>query len=184
MVSPDVYNTLSVTAFIPLVNPGPTAITIDGATAAVIANKSRSFTDTTASFKQYDSANNTLRKILLGTVDEMFVRSLQTKYVGYLNVSTCDILDHLYSEYARILASDLQNIDVALKISYNPNQPIQSLNALNYAATGNTPYSPSQVVVTAFQLLFTTGMFLDNFKTWKRKPDANKTWAIFKTYFS
>ena len=27
-------------------------------------------------------------------------------------------------------------------------------------------------------------MFLDDFKTWKRKPDADKTWENFKTYFS
>ena len=27
-------------------------------------------------------------------------------------------------------------------------------------------------------------MFLDDCKTWKRKPGADKTWANFKTYFS
>ena len=57
----------------------------------------------------------------------MFVWSLQTKYVGYLNVSTCDILEHLYSKYDRISAADLQNNDVALKTAYNPNQPIKIL---------------------------------------------------------
>ena len=90
-----------------------------------------------------------------GAVDEMFVRFLQTNYIGYLNVSMCDILEHLYSEYARISAADLQNNDIALKTAYNPNQPIKSLsnqveNNLDYAATGNTPYSPAQVVATAF----------------------------------
>ena len=97
--------------------------------------------------------------MVLGAVDEMFVRSLQTKYAGYLNLSTCDILNHLYSGYARISASDLQNNDVALKTAYNPNKPIESLfgqvgNALDYAAVGNTPYSTAQVVPTSFCLLF------------------------------
>ena len=45
----------------------------------------------------------------------MFVRSLKTNYVGYLNVSTRNILNHLYSEYARILAANLQNNDATFK---------------------------------------------------------------------
>ena len=127
--------------------------------------------------------------MLLGAVEKMFVRSLQTKYVGYLNVSTRDILNHLYSKYAYISAADHQNNVVALKTAYDPNQPIESLfnqveNALNYTATGNTPYSPTQIAATAFQLLFATVMFLDDCKTWKRNIYANKTWANFKIYFS
>ena len=119
----------------------------------------------------------------------MFVYSLQTKYVGYLNVYTRNILEYLYSEYARISADDLQNNDVALKTAYDPNQLIESLfgqvkKALDYAAAGNTPYSPAQVFATAFQLLFVTSMILDDYKTCKRKPNAKKTWSNFKTHFS
>ena len=127
--------------------------------------------------------------MIIGAVDKMFVRYLQTKYVEYLNISTRDIINHLYSEYARISVADLQNNDVVLKTAYDPNQPIESLfdqveNALDYAAARNTPYSPAQVVATAFWILFATGMFLDDCKTWKRKTDSDKTWDSFKTYFS
>ena len=188
-VSPSVYNTLFAIVFIPPVNPGATTIITAGSTSAAIANELRSFADATALFKQYDSADKSLKKMLLIKVEEMFVRSLQTMYGGYLNVSTRNILNNLYSEYARISAADLQNKDVALKTAYDPNQRIESLfdqveNALNYAAAGNTPYSPAQVVATAFQILFATSMFLENCKTRKRKPDADKNWANFKTYFS
>ena len=162
-VSPDAYNTLSATIFIPPVNPGATAIITSGAT--VVANERRSFANATALFKQYDSSDKALKKMIIGAVDEMFVRFLQTKYIGYLNVSTCDILNYLYSKYTRISAADLENNDVALKTAYNPNQPIESLfgqveNALDYAASGNTPYYPAHVLSAAFQLLFATGMFM------------------------
>ena len=188
-VSPAVYNTFSATAFIPPVNPGTTAIITAGATAVVIANERQSFTDTTALFKKHNFANKSLKQILLGNIDKMFVRSLQTKYIGYLNVSTRNILEHLYSKYARILAAKLKNNNVALKKAYDPNQPIKILfdqveNALNYAAARNNPFSPDQVVATAFQLFFTTSMFLDDCKTWKHKPDANTNLTNFKTYFS
>ena len=72
-VSQAVYNTLSVTAFIPSVNPGATAIITDGTTSAVITRERQSFTDATKLFKQYDSVNKSLKQIILGTVDEMFV---------------------------------------------------------------------------------------------------------------
>ena len=68
-VSPDDYKTLSATAFIPLVNRGATEIITAGATATVIANERRSFTDTTKLFKQYDSTDKSPKQMLLGTVD-------------------------------------------------------------------------------------------------------------------
>ena len=126
--------------------------------------------------------------MILDAVDEMIVCSLQTKCVGYLNVYTRDILNQLYCKYNRISAADLQKNDVALKTAYDPNQPIKSLfdlveKAFDYSAAVNTPYSPVQVVATAFQLLFATDMFLDDCETWKRN-DVDKTWTNFKTYFS
>ena len=107
--------------------------------------------------------------MLLGAVNEMFVRSLQTKYVSYLNVSTRDIINHLYSQYTRISAADLHNNDTALKTAYNTNQLIESLfnqveSTLEYAAASNIPYSPAQVIATAFRILFATSMLLDDLK--------------------
>ena len=97
-VSAAVYNTLSATVFILPVNPGATAIITDDATTAVIANKRRSFANATALFKQYEYDDKYLKQMLLGDFDEIFIRSLQTKYVEYLNLSTSDILNNLYSD--------------------------------------------------------------------------------------
>ena len=49
------------------------------------------------------------------------------------------------------MADDLQKNDVPLKNAYDTNQPIESLFgkveiALDYAAVGNIPYSPTQVL--------------------------------------
>jgi hypothetical protein len=188
-VSPTVYNTLSATPFVPPVNPGPSPIVPDGSTGPQIADIRYEFTTATTVFKQYDLADKALKQLLLGAVDDMFVRSLQTKYIGYLNVTTLQILDHLYNEYARISAADLQSNDVSFKSAYDPNLPIESLfdqieNAVEFAAAGNTPYSPEQVVATAYQLIYATGMFLDDCKLWKRQPGHYKTWDNFKRDFA
>ena len=188
-VSPAVYATLSAVPFVPPINPGPTPIIPPGSTGPQIANIRATFVEDTDLFKQYSTTDKALKQLLIAAVEEMFIRCLQTKYLGYLNVSTRDILDHLYAQYARISAADLQDNDVTLKAPYDPNLPIETLfdqieNGIDYAAAGLSPYSPEQVINTAFQLVYATGMFLDDCKIWKRRAVAYKTWAQFKTDFA
>jgi hypothetical protein len=188
-VSPAVYATLSATAFVAPVNPGPTPVIPDGSTGAQISEHRYAFTAATDLFKEYDLADKAFKQLLLGAVDGMFVRSLATKYIGYLTVTTRQLLTHLYDQYARISAADLQDNDVVFKTTYGPNLPIKTLfdqveNAVDFAAAGNTPYSPEQVVATAYQLIFATGLFLDDCKVWKRQLAAYKTWANFKPDFT
>jgi hypothetical protein len=109
--------------------------------------------------------------------------------VGYLNVTTRDLLDHLYSQYARISTSDLQDNDRKFKEPYDANLPLETLfhrieHAIDYAAAASTPYSAEQVVATAYQLLFATGLFQEDCKTWKRQAATYKTWAHFKRDFA
>jgi hypothetical protein len=188
-VSPAVYATLSATAFIPPINPGPTPTIPAGSTGAQISNIRFTFNTATVIFRDFDLADKALKQLLLGAVDDMFVRSLQTKYISYLNATTRQLLDHLYSQYAQISAADLQANDASFKTAYDPNLPIETLfdqveDAVDFAAAGNTPYSPAQVVATAYQLIYAAGMFLDDAKVWKRQADDYKTWEHFKRDFA
>ena len=158
-------------------------------TGPQIASIRASFVEATTLFLQYSTTDKALKQLLIGAVDEMIIRCLQTKYLGYLNVSTRDILDHLYAQYARISSADLQDNDITFKSPYDPNMPIETLfdqikNGIDYAAAGLSPCSPEQVINNAFQLIYATGMFLDDCKTWKWKAAAYKTWDQFKTDFS
>lgn len=188
-VSPAVYATLSAVPFVPPPNPGPSPIIPPLATGHVINNIRALFREATDRFKQYTATDKALKQLLVGAVDDMFIRSLQTKYLGYLNVSTRQILDHLYAQYARISSSDLQDNDVAFKTPYDANLPIETLfdqieNGVDYAAAGLSPYTPEQVTNNAFQLIHATGMFVEDCKIWKRNVAAYKTWDQFKTDFA
>jgi hypothetical protein len=188
-VSPAVYANLSAVPFLPPVNPGPTPIIPDRSTVPTTTTIRARFIEETDVFKQYSTTDKALKQLLVGAVDEMFIRSLQTKYLGYLNVSTREILDHLYAQYARISASDLQDNDVTFKKPYDPNLPIETLfdqieNCIDFAAAGLSPYSTEQVTNNAYQLIFATGMFFDDCKIWKRRDAAYKTWDQFKTDFA
>ena len=119
----------------------------------------------------------------------MFVRSLRKKYIGYGNTTTREILNHLYSTYANIYLSDLQDNDARLRTLYDANHPIENLtdqieNAAKYTAAGQTPHTPNKVVNIAYQLMFQTGLFLNNCKIWCHKDPADKTWTAFKIFFA
>jgi hypothetical protein len=106
-VSPAVSANISAVSSLPPVNPGPTPIIPDRSTVPTTTTIRARFVEDTDIFKQYSTTDKALKQLLVGAADEMFIRSLQTKYLGYLNVSTRKILDHLYAQYARISASDL-----------------------------------------------------------------------------
>ena len=184
-VLPTVYNTLSATEFIPLMNPGPTPDITVGSTAAKISTFRYAHTTSALLFDDYNRTDEALFQQLLSDVDKFFVRSLHHRYVGYGTVSTCSILDHIYLTYANISPSKLQENETRFRASYYANHPIETLiyrveTAVEYAAAVNTPYSPAQVLATVYQLVFQTGLFNDNCKFWKSKTDAYKTWANFK----
>jgi hypothetical protein len=188
-VSDAIYNTLSAIPFEPPANPGAQPEIPADATGPAAATIRHTFAESTTLFKKYVAVDMVLKQILLGAIDEMFIRALHTQYVGYLNVTTRDILNHLYTTYACISSADLLANDEKFKAPYDANLPIETLftqieTSMEYAAAGNTPYTPAQIVANGFQIIFATGMFHDDCKIWNRKPAADKTWIPFKTFFA
>ena len=159
--------------FVPPVNPGTEPSIPTGLTGAVIADLRYHHTKATKIFTEYENTDKALRQLLLASTDELYVRSLRHKYIGYGKTTTQALLDHLYSTYANISASSLQDNNKRLRSPYDRNQPFETLinqfeNAVDYASTGDTPYTPAQVIGIAFQLMFQTGIFNDDCKLWRR----------------
>ena len=179
-ISPAVYATLSGTAFVVPFKPGAAPVIPDRATGTHIADLRYTFQASTALFNQYDLTDKALRQLLLSAVEEMYIRSLRHHYSRYVQTTTRQLLEHLYETYNNISPADLQSNDARLRSPYDANHPVENLfdqvkDSVNYAAAGDTPYTPEQVVDIAFQILFQTGLFLDDYKTWKRKPPNEKT---------
>ena len=150
-VLPAVYATLSTTSFVPPVNPGPEPSTPTGSTGAVIADLRYHHNKSTKIFTDYENTEKALRQLLLASTEELYVRSLRHKYIGYGKTTTRALLDHLYSTYANIYAAALQDNDKKLRAPYDINRLFETLinqveNAVDYAFAEDTPYTPAQVV--------------------------------------
>ena len=172
-VKEEVYNTLSSTPFISPTNLGQHPTIPPGATGPQIADIRRRYDKAFEEFKMYINIDKALKSQLIVAVDEKFIRGKRNKYVGYANVTTLQLLNHLYECYAKITHNNLRENDQRMNAPYDPNKPFEVLidqieDAIDYAAAGNMPYTPTQIVNAAYNLLFDTGVFADEYKEWRK----------------
>ena len=178
-LSPAVYATLSAIPFDVPANPGSALVIPPGSTVEKITNLHCTLAAEETLFNGYDCTNKGLRQQLIGRIEKMCVRYLRHNYIGYGNISTWKILDHLYTMYDNIFPSDLQDNDAWLRTPYDENHLIENLRdqiekAVSYAVAGQNPCTPAHIVAITYHLVFQTGLFLDDCKTWRQKDPSKK----------
>jgi hypothetical protein len=122
-------------------------------------------------------------------IDPVYLATLRLPFVGIGTRTPLELMAHLCTNYAKITPADLDDNDRAMKQPCDVNHSIEVLyqqieDAIEFAAAGQTPYSPEQVLNVAYQLIFRTGIFSDDCTIWKRQPAAYKTWPQFKVDFA
>ena len=94
-LSPTVYATLSATPFVTPPNPGATAITPPTATASQISSIRRAHDEAQETFKEYVNTDKALKNLPIGAVDDIFLRAIRARYIGYAKTTTLHMLTHL-----------------------------------------------------------------------------------------
>ena len=108
--------------------------------------------------------------------------------MGLAHVTIREILEFLFQNYGNITQYDIKENDKKLKEKWDANTPIEMLfdqidNAQDFAAAAGQPYMNNQLLTTAYNLVYTMGLFFDNCKAWNRLPADQKTMDNFKTKF-
>ena len=188
-VTPEVYRTLSDQEFVPPRNPGPTADIPENGTQYQIQAAEKLHQQKIKLFSQYDACDRALKQLLIGAVDDMFINALCDSHVGYANVTTLQLLTHLYDTYGKITDVDLRRNQEIMEEAFDANLPIETFfrrleDCADFAAHGRTPFSREQVVSSALYTIQKCGLMHDDVREWKRLPIAQKTWDQFKLHFS
>ena len=188
-VSPAVYNTLSAVAFVAPNNPGPTPIVPLGTNAANTAAITRTHATNLRIFREWTATDSALKQQIIGSVNGMFLRTLSHRITGFANVTTRQMLTHLYQACGRLNPLNIQENDSRMKTQYDPSQPIEAFidqieDGVALADAAATAYTPAQIIAIAYNLMFATGMFPEACREWRRRPTAEHTWTNFKTEFS
>ncbi len=119
----------------------------------------------------------------------MFLRTLRHRATGFANVTTRQILDHLYANDGKLSPADLQDNDSKMRTTYDPNQPIETFfdqieDAVTLADAAKAPYTEPQIIAIAYNTIFTTSMFPEACREWRRRPIIEHTWSNFKAAFA
>jgi hypothetical protein len=87
--------------------PGRAPATTDG-TAAQISATRHLWEEDVQTYRTYTSVQQALKKHIISVFEPMYLDFLNDNMVGYANISTRDMLDHLFETYGNITAVDLE----------------------------------------------------------------------------
>jgi hypothetical protein len=188
-VSDTIYNMPSATPFVHPVNPGPQPIIPAGATGPQILAITRDHTKTHQIWKEYLTTDKNLKQQILAAVNETYYCTLRNQIMGFANVTTCQLIKHLYKTHGNIMPADLIENDKCMKAAYDPSQPIEVLfdqieEAVDLADSANAAYTISQIVAIAYNSVFQTRLFADACREWRHQQSTYKTWTTCKTNFA
>jgi hypothetical protein len=115
----------------------------------------------------------------------MYLRTLQNRHTGFAAVTTCQLINHLLTTYGNLTPTDLANNDIQFCQAYDLSQPIESLyaqieDAMDLVAAALAPYTAAQVIANAYSMVFTTGMFPEACREWRKRPINQKTLGQFQ----
>ena len=102
----------------------------------------------------------------------MHLHTLSHQVVGFANITTKQMLTHLYKQYGRLSPADLQENDAKMRAQYDPSQLIESFinqieDAIALAVATNAPYTSAQIVAIAYNTIFITSMFPKACREWR-----------------
>ena len=188
ILSPAAYATISPTAFVEPAYPGQHPAIPAGTNAATTSAIIRHHTKDTRQWREFKNVSTALKNQLLSAVDDIYVRALRDRHVGYMNQSICNLLNHLFNNYGNITQLELEDNDTKMRTLWDPNSPFDCLvqqleDGQDYADDGGQPYTADQLLRIAYTLIFKTGLYFEDCKAWNAKPNNEKTWTNFKAHF-
>jgi len=188
VMRPGLYATISPVPFVMPPNPGPAAVIPHGTATAAREQMRDDHKEERRIYDNIVNCDNACKKQVLNAVDETYTIELNNRYTGYFGVTTRDILDHLLLNHGKITSTDLKTNQDTFQAAMDPSQPIAIYfkaidDCIEYADDANTPYSREQIVNTVYLGVFSSGFYNEACKEWQRKPEVDKTWLNFKTFF-
>jgi hypothetical protein len=170
-------------------DPGPIPIHAANATTAIRETDRLNHKAAQKLFNNHNNMSNALKTQIIDAVMDTYLGELRNRYTGYLGITPRALIDHLLTQYGKITASDIANCSTKMEAPMDATRPIDIYfqiidDRIQFATNGQVPFTPTQIVQTAYHAVSKSGIYNDACKEWQRKPVAERTWATFKTFFA
>ena len=119
-----ICNTLSTVELYSPTNPGQNPTIPENATGKQIAETRRAHKEAHDEFTDHSNTEKSLKTQIISAFDETHIFSETSKYVCYANVTTLELLIHLYATNAKIARRYLRENEIRVSQQHDPNQPI------------------------------------------------------------
>ena len=168
--------------------PGMAAVIPPNSTRLQIAAIERQFNKTLHQWTKYKNLTDAGKKFIQDGIDNMYLKGITNRNVGLAHITIRDILAFLFQNYGNITQYDIEENDKKLKEKWDANTPIEMLfdqidDAQDFAAAAGQTYTNNQVLTTAYNLVYATGLFFDDCKAWNHLPANQKTMDNLRTTF-
>ena len=168
--------------------PGAAAGIPPNSTGHQITAIEQQFNKSLRQWTKYKNLTDAGKKFIQDGIDDMYLKGITDRNVGLAHVTIRDILAFLFQNYGNITQYDIEENNKKLKEKWDANTPIEMLfdqidDAQDFAVATGQPYTNNQLLTMAYNLVYATGLFFDDCKTWNRLPPNQKTMENFKTTF-
>jgi hypothetical protein len=168
--------------------PGRDPANTDG-TAAQISAARHIWEEDVQTYRTCTSVQQALKKQISSVCEPMYLDILNDNMVGYANISSRDMLDHLFETYGNITEVDLEINFEHMHRAWDPQQPVESLfkqiqDCAYYSEAGGVLIGHPQQINVGYATIFATGHFMSACLRWNEKHAIEKTWTQFKSHFA
>jgi hypothetical protein len=168
--------------------PGRAPSNTHGTSAQIIAARHIREEDV-QTYRTYTSVQQALKKQIISVFEPMYLDVFNDNMVGFANISSQDMLDHLFGTFGNITTVDLEINFEHMRRAWDPQQPVESLfkqiqDCADYSEAGGVLIGHPHQINVGYANIFVTGHFMSACRRWNEKPIADKTWAQFKAHFS
>ena len=149
--------------------PGAAAVIPPNSTRPQIAAIERQFNKALRQWTEYKNLTDAGKKFIQDGIDDMYLKGITDRNVGLTHITIRSILSFLFQNYGNITQYDIKENDKKLKEKWDANTPIKMLfdqieDAQDFAAAAGQPYTNNQLLTTAYNLVYATGLFFDDCK--------------------
>jgi hypothetical protein len=140
-------------------------------------------------FTDYKYADAALLRLLRDAVPENYLKELSDPEFEFSNVTTLQALTHLHEQFSTVTTDDFKQNKVAMEAQWNPPTPIQDLftqltDGQRFLTENDGPLTDLALARLGFDIILATGVFETACSNWRQRPEPEKTFANFRTYFA
>jgi hypothetical protein len=135
------------------------------------------------------NADRALFRLLRDVVPEEYLEELEDPEFEFADVTTLQALEHLHAQFATVTSDDLNANRERMEADWHPPTAIAKLfNQLTqgqrFANENGETIHNNELARIGFNLIVKTGLFPEGCHAWRLRPEAEKTFAHFRTFFA